>query len=86
MQGADLLKNNLYLRSLDFQWKEKNRHLSKEERARAQLIVDVMEGKEGSAELAGIRLPNGTAAHGCKNIYGYPSSSAGVLCTCQMDG
>lgn len=69
MQGADLLKNNLYLRSLDFQWEEKNRHLSKEERARAQLIVDVMEGKEGSAELAGIRLPNGTAAHGCKNIY-----------------
>lgn len=66
--GTDLLKDNLYLRSLDFHGEENDRHLSKKDLTRAQLIVDVMEGKEGAAELAGICPPDGTTAHGCLNI------------------
>lgn len=86
MQGADLLKNNLYLRSLDFQWEEKNRHLSKEERARAQLIVRKRRlGGTGWNPSPQWNCSAWLQEHLC-HIPGYPSSSAGVLCTCQMDG
>lgn len=67
--GTDWLKGNLYLRSLEFQREEKDRRLSEEDRARARLIADVMEGKKGAAEQAGIYLPDNSPVRGCKGIY-----------------
>lgn len=65
-EDADWLKENLYLRSLDFHWD--GRKLSDAERERAKWIVEVMEGKKAAADRQEIRLPNGALAHGCRDI------------------
>lgn len=65
-EDTEWLKENLYLRSLDFHWE--NCALPEADRDRAKQIVEVMEGKKGATEQLEIRLPNGALAHGCRDI------------------
>lgn len=63
------LKDNLYLRSLEFRKEEDSSTLSPQEQQLVRHIVDVMEGRQPDGKEPLLRLPDGRPATGCQDIF-----------------